>query len=332
MSNSLWTMGSVTAVVVILLNMTVGADVGVEANPLLGGGASGSDVSFIVGSEGDLTIEFEQQTLFDRPSLNYGEAQPSAQLSPTWQSFTGNYLEDGVKGLQFRIRNNGDVLPSSFRISVFNENTGSWEFDSIRIDPAGKEWVTNTIVFDRRVGWNRMMKYATEEEKQAHFESTLSGVSSLSVYVQHDAVNREKLQSVTISDFVLFGDGWMSDEGKLAVGLVENFGVMSRGDLSPDQLTQDSDRDGVSDVDAIQSGSDPGLAIQVAGIGPSGVILEWPCVENKLYTVLRADSLNGDFAAIDVVQAGQNGYMQYTDSEATAGSGPYYYKVQKRAE
>jgi len=336
MRNSKWTLVKVTAAVVMMLSMTVGADVGVVSNPLLDGDAGNSDVEFVVGTDGGLTIQFEVKSLITRPRPDtYGSADPAVAVSPrldlqssTWSSFVGDYTEDGVKGVQFRIRNNGEVLPYDIRLKLYSSENGTWAYEDIRIQPDGSEWITNSVVFDRRAGWDRVMD-GTEEDKQAHFESTLSDVDSLSLYVHQRGSHRDKFQSVSVAGFVLFGDGWMTDEAHLAVGLIENFGVKSKDDLSPDQLTQDSDRDGVTDVDAISAGDDPGVALHIAGIGPSGVVLEWPCVAQGVYTVLRADSLNGDFQAIDVVTASENGYMQYTDSEGATG-GPYFYKLRKR--
>ncbi len=337
MTNSLWTMAKTTAAVVMMLSVTVGADVGVVSEPLLDGDA-GNYVDFIVGTEGDLTIQFTKRSLTSMPTDDvFGTADPTVAVSPssgakstTWRSFVGNYVEGGVRGVQFKVRNNGEALPTNMRLSLISDEVAIWDYADIEVEGNGSEWVTNTIVFDRRAGWDCMLKRTTEAQKQAIFERTLSDVTSLSLYLQQDGSTRDKLQSVTVADFVLFGDGWATDQGRLAVGLIQNFGVKSKHELSPDQLTQDSDRDGVSDIDAILSGKDPGIALQIVGVGPTGVVIEWPCVAQGVYTVFRADSLNGDFAAIDVVEANTGGYMQYSDSEAAAGAGPYYYKVRKR--
>ena len=129
-------------------------------------------------------------------------------------------------------------------------------------------------------------------------------------------------------DLVLFGDDFMTEEGQLVAGLMDNFGVQSVGQLNPDQLMQDSDGDGKSDLDQIQAGNDPGLLVQIIDVTDNGLVLEWPCVDRKSYTLFRTDSLGGDFQPIAVENSSQNGFMTYTDTSA-AGSGPYYYKVQK---
>jgi len=136
-------------------------------------------------------------------------------------------------------------------------------------------------------------------------------------------------ESYSVDDLVLFGDGFMTKEAKLTASLMDAFGVQSAADLAPGQLMADSDRDGISDVDAVQAGKDPGLAVSILDVTTAGVRLEWPSVAKKTYTLYRSSTMTGEFLPIAVVPASESGFMTYMDAEAT-GVGPFFYKVKKQ--
>ncbi len=312
------------ATVALACGSTMAAKPGVYARPILPGIVDGSPV-FISGSGGDLTVNFDAVPTVSIPPSDTGTC--GAEVKTSFGNLAGDYDAGKVQGIIFKIRRNVGSGPVRVGLTVTSRDVGMWRFERVLVPDATGTWVTNTVSIDRRAGW--MMEVPpgyTEEQKDDLWKQTLRSVCSVSVMVTRRGYEAE---SYSVDDLVLFGDGFMTKEAKLTASLMDAFGVQSTADLAPGQLMADSDRDGVSDVDAVQAGKDPGLAVSILDVTAVGVRLEWPCVAKKTYTLYRSETMSGEFLPIAVVPASESGYMTYMDAEAT-GAGPFFYKVKKQ--
>jgi hypothetical protein len=57
-----------------------------------------------------------------------------------------------------------------------------------------------------------------------------------------------------------------------------------------------------------------------------GVLVRWPCIKGRTYTVYRSRAIGGDHESIAQLTAEDNGHLEYEDADAS-GLGPYYYRV-----
>lgn len=317
---------SVAAGLVVMLALGVqtgfAAQAGVEANPL-------NELKVPAGVEVTSDAPGGKTILFEEIPTTVIPPEREVILKANSSTFSGDYTGSGILGLCFRVKSDDGLIPSTYdlRLGVTDSQgrSGQWIFNNIRFAGSGL-WATNTVCLDRRAGWGMNLKGWTEEQVQALWDDSLHNVDGVSVTLQQSG---KAEQSYVIDDVILFGEGYMPPHAKLAVGLLNNFGVQDLTGLDPDQLAQDSNRDGVSDVAAIAAGEDPGLAITISS-ETDGVAVEWPCVNGMKYTVLRADSLMGGFVPVaSGLQATDNGFMTYVDTNVAAGQGPYFYKVSK---
>jgi hypothetical protein len=317
---------SVIAGLVVLSALAVqtgfAAQAGVEANPLR---------EIKVPSGVDITSDAPGSKVLVFEEIPSSVIPPDREviLNASNSGFSGSYSGAGILGMCFRVRSDDGIIPGTYdlRLGVTDSlgRGGQWIYENIRFEGAGM-WATNTVCFDRRVGWNMNLKGWSEQEVDALWADTLNNVVGVSLTLQQRGRSE---QSYVLDDVILCGEGYMPPHAKLAVGLLNNFGVQSLEDLDPDQLTQDSNRDGTSDVAAIAAGQDPGLAITISS-ETGGVAVEWPCVDGMRYTVLRADSLMGGFVPVaSGLEATENGIMTHVDANVDQGQGPYFYKVTK---
>jgi len=298
------------------------ARAGVEANPLTERKVP-SGVEIIGQADGSTALIFEEIPTSVMPP------DREVILKADSPAFDGSYSGAGILGMCFRVRSDDGIVPVTYdlRLGVTDSQGDStlWYYDEIKFGGAG-QWVTNTVCFDRRAGWTKNLRGMTEEQIEALWNDCMKDVNGVSVSMQQRGRSE---QSYALDDVILFGEGYMPPHAVMAVGLINNFGVQSLDELDPDQLTQDSNRDGITDVAAIAAGRDPGLAITISS-ETGGVAVEWPCVDGMKYTLLRADSLMGSFAPVaSGLEATENGFMTYVDTNVGAGQGPYFYKVTK---
>ncbi len=97
----------------------------------------------------------------------------------------------------------------------------------------------------------------------------------------------------------------------------------------------DTDSDGMGDRAEIMAGTSPtnsSSKLDVQYTGPAswdgnGIVVQWPCVAGKEYTLLRSIDLSSGFSALASNITATPTVNSYTDTTATA-SGPYYFRVQ----
>jgi len=116
----------------------------------------------------------------------------------------------------------------------------------------------------------------------------------------------------------------------LKQALLERFGVSNVADVSADLALVDTDGDGMTDLDEIRAAYEAGYFSQIFKVSvesaEQGITIRWACVKDRVYTLLRADSMNGEFVAVASGAAPDTGYQVYNDTEATLGTS-YFYKV-----
>jgi len=270
-----------------------------------------------------------QRVLFREVPSTVIPTDKQAVLDTTSDALSGNYAAAGVLGLALSVKAEDAAIPCPVALYLHcvdsKNRTLAWRYDGPLFGAVPGEAKLNPICLDRRVGWTMDLDGWTEDRQQALWDDGIRNVQFVRLMMSQNGFDE---QAVVIDDIKLFGAGYMPDYAVLAQGLLKNFGVQSVDQLAPEQLALDSNRNGISDVDEIAAGRDPGLAITIAA-EMGGVAVEWPCTEGMKYTVYRADSLLGEFRPIaSGLQATENGFMTYTDASG-AGTGPFFYKVSK---
>jgi hypothetical protein len=148
-------------------------------------------------------------------------------------------------------------------------------------------------------------------------------------------------QKFDICSFILVGSDFASAPA-LLVSLGDayraRFGIRDFASLTAAQRVVDADGDGITDVGEILTGTNPDdpnsvFAAQVVAVTAEGVTIKWPSVEGAVYTVARTpDLVGGSFSALVQgyrLTAKSTGFMEFTDTTAKLGSGPYFYRVVK---
>jgi len=285
---------------------------------------------FLVPGGIEITAGDGGSTVIDFNELPDGRPTDRGLLLRAYQGvFSGNYEADGILGVTFRVKSEDGLIPAThdLRLGVTDSQgqPGEWTCTRMVFSTVPGQWVTNTICFDPDAGWDMSLGGWSEEQVRALWDECYRNVRGITFGLHQ---NGRQEQTYVIDDVMLFGDGYMPPHAQLTWGLLNNFGVESLEQLEPDQLTQDSNRDGTSDVVAILAGEDPGLAITISA-KTGGVAVEWPCVKGMKYTVWRATSLTGDFVPVTTgIEATENGFMAHVD-ESVPGQGPCFYKVSK---
>ena len=239
-------------------------------------------------------------------------------------AFVGDLPAAGVEGICFRIRKSvGGRTQVRFRL--VGATGRIWTSMAYRDAGSDGAWVVNNIPLDRaQGGWTR----GERGDLDALWAADLRDVQAIGFIMSRAGAEE---QSVSIDDLRLIGDGFVSEEAVLSK-LRELFGeeISNTDQLSAAQQTQDSDKDGTTDVDALVAGMDPGLAVEIAAVDGEGITIRWPCVQGRTYTIERGedltDGLDTDIAGGLVAE--ESGYMTYRDGTAT-GPGAYFYKVTK---
>jgi len=251
-------------------------------------------------------------------------------------AFSGNVLANGADGISFKIAGDGSQ-PSLNQVIIRAPRTDTedfvWTSTSIAVSAVPGEWTTCVVPLNRSAGgWT--CQYGTdawgENEYQELWDGNITKVSAMSVLIRPGT---DAAESYSVSEFQIIGDAGAYTA--VLSPLEAYFGVSSFGELTDEQKLQDSDGDGMSDINEIVAGMDPNNAESVLAltkIAPieGGYEIEWPVVIAGTYGVLRSSDLGSGFELIaGGLTADATGSMTYPDTTVEAGKA-YFYKVVKQ--
>ena len=166
----------------------------------------------------------------------------------------------------------------------------------------------------------------------SYWNRDIANVTEVKLVIGHKSFDAE---TVSVSDFRLVGEGFISDPALLQL-VREHFDadISNSDQLTAAQRAQDSDRDGRNDLMQLLDGEDPGLYVEILGVDSQGrAMLRWPGVKGRSYRVERTQDLTslGNFESvpIDDPVANQVGDMERTDNSPDAGDGLFIYRTVK---
>jgi hypothetical protein len=263
-----------------------------------------------------------------------GGANLDADIAVSGGAFVGDYSQvDGISCIAKRDLSvdpgvNVEIWLYAESGNIYEKQLTPTEYESGLMTAALGEWAACNIPLDK-TGWVR----GGVEPDQSTWDAELAAVQMLRIKVTRQG---SLAQAVSIGDFRLVGDGFISDPAILtAIQAHFDTDASNADQLTADQLAQDSDRDGVSDLEALEAGLDPGVAIEIVSVDGDQVTLSWPVVRDKTYRLEKSGPIEAGFdtpetvksigEAITATAAGTE-VLTYTET----GAGPHFYRVIKQ--
>ena len=311
-----------------LLQMVASAVLANPTGPVATTWEEQSGAAISVSPAGDLTVGFSaggSLAARDTYALIVGGAEPTSAFVGDMSDYTG---------IRFKIMGSG-IQPAEVKLSIcstdiYTEQTRRWVNSSAGVSSSAYEWMINTVPMIQTL-WNPLWDYSSYIYTPAqHWVEDIGAVDMLVLSITPSGEGDE---TYSISQFQLISEDGVTEAATLTPLEAYFDGATSLDDLTADQLTQDSDGDGMSDLDEIAAGMDPLNAESVFAasmeITEDGIIIEWDGVLGASYAVLRSGDLMSDFAIIaDGIVADETGPKTYTDTAPLEGS-PNFYKVVK---
>lgn len=284
------------------------------------------------GASGLVSVSFKEQNP-NSPSAATG-VEVVAGGDPAGSPFAGNYFAAGVSHIAFEIRAN--VVTNAKVFAVLNGGSSGLTWTKPLTPPSTVGvWVTNIVSVGSMDGW----KYASAPDAVQLWSNDIRNVQFVGVKLIPAGIGA---QTFEIRSFILVGPDFASAPALLVLigdALKERFGVRSISLLTAEQKAQDLDKDGVTDLDEILTGTNPDnpnsvFAAEIVGVSAQGVKIRWPCVEGNVYTVSRTSDLVAKTGFEALMQgyrltATSTGYMEFTDTTTETDGGPYFYRIVK---
>ncbi|MCK5850545.1 MAG: hypothetical protein KAH23_06480 [Kiritimatiellae bacterium] len=319
------------ALAVGLTGRLVAAEVDIVADIMTEADSYGG-VTFAEGADGSITVTFAEQSASGPPALSAGTVVADVGISS--DTFVGDYIAAGVKGLRFSIVSDGH-RPSSAMLVLKNQDGRTWCNRNVVVSEEAGKVVVNNVLFERSAGWDRNERSTVD--KDAMWLADLLNVGMIGIRLTQAGIEE---QSYTVSKFMLVDVDGMISVGSLMPlqdALLIAFGVSTVGAVSQEQAGYDTDGDGMTDLTEIRSENDEGYAnsIFIAEMlkpDKNGTTIQWACVKDAEYIVLRSTDLNQGFTLLDGstwTKADETGFMTYTDATAVDGKS-YFYMIRKK--
>ena len=283
----------------------------------------------IYGSNGLVTVSFQEQAASGSPP-QFRSVLLMANASVLEGAFVGNYIEEGIKAIYFKLANSQP--PCWIELVLQGAESGRMWRNTTVLTAGSNEWVENTISFDRSAGWTR----DGGGNLDLMWTQDLQNVAMIGVRITQSSF---EAQTCSIDQFMLKDKtGFVTAAAQLTdlqKALFERFGVYDLESLTEEQKMIDSDNDGMTDVKELIAGTNPDVASSVfmaeivQNIEGEGIVISWPCVKGAKYSVLRSTNLVAGMQNLVVgLVASETGTMTYRDTTAT-NSAVYFYRIRK---
>jgi len=279
------------------------------------------------GTSDALAVQFYQKGSGIPPAIAAGLG---ADVSVMAGVVVGDYRD--VEGLSFRASRVGGMMADVMVVLTgasgtewnqratqqLSKNDGESCAVNISLDPSLWKYGGSTADSSARwlSAWNR----------------DLQNVTGVRLVITHVGFAAEE---VSVSNFRLLGEGFISDPAKLQL-VKQHFDadISNADELTAAQKAQDSDRNGKSDLMQLLDDEEPGLHVEIVGVDTEGrARVRWPAVKGRRYRLERTQDLTlfGDceIVPIDSPVADQAGDMERTDNSVAVGDGPYFYRAVK---
>ncbi len=237
----------------------------------------------------------------------------------------------GYTAIRFNVTGDGSV-PGTLRVNVTAPVTYDsdriWLNTTPRVSGVAGEWMLNTVPFVIDQGWTSTFKF--ENWAYTPSESWAMDLKVVKVMSLTIAPSGDSAQSYSISKCQLVTDSGATVAAQLTPLQAYFDGVSSVDDLTDEQLAQDTDGDGMSDLNEIIAGMDPldgssVLAAQVEKAEDGSMVVSWDGVLGANYGILRSSDLSSGFDLIEAdIACATTGPMSYKDSSPVAGKANFY--------
>lgn len=252
--------------------------------------------------------------------------------------FVGDYVEAAINTISMQVSGSGHQ-PATAKV-VLDCASRKWRCD-IPFPTAPDTVDTVDLPLQSTDGWTAQgLESASTAEISATFGADLTAVEGVSIALLPEQVAASyPAQYYTVTDFVLVNDDGISSRPASLTPLEKAFiarfgyGYGSAHALTDEMKDWDEDGDGMADFMELWAENDEDYANSIFSaedieVVSDGVNITWSCVAGNTYTVLKADSLGGEFAPVDgaTATAGETGYMTLSLAN---GDGGCYYRILK---
>ena len=265
---------------------------------------------------------------------NSSGAKLAAELSVSEGAFVGSYSDAGVQGITLNLKCEGSAKTAVNLELLCGNDQRTWYLDNVEADAVlGTNFALNASL-DMLAGW----RWSSDDQldTEARFAADLNDVRSLTVRVRRGKNGESQVLSAhecTINSVkLLLANEVSTPAARLEQRLSDVFtNAISVADLSAEELTQDTDLDGLMDYQEIlytqtdHTSAASSMKLQAASKQGEGMTLSWDCIVGGQYEVRRAVNAGGPYDAVVGSFVGAiNGAMSETVDEGYAGEAAFY--------